>query len=234
MATQCWSMKGGCVLRITDVDECGNFSAAGTECSQVTTAGFVEIEFEPDVEEGEEILVRNACGDVCVFDPGKPSLKTVEVTFTFCVVDPDVFNIAAGYPKALDAAAEPNTVGFDVTDTVKNPAGFALEVWSPIVGQACTGATPASNYLLFPWLTNGIVGDFTIENDALQFTLTAASRIGNLWGTGPVGYDVQLDALEVPGPLVTPVPTNAHYRTLYTEAAPPEVTCGCQAMPSGS
>lgn len=235
MATQCWSFKGGCVLRVTRVDECGRFPDPGTPCSQLTTAGFVEIAFSPDVEEGEEILVRNACGDVCVFDPGCPTLKSVEIEFTFCVVDPDLFNITSGYPIVLDAATPTaNRVGFDVLETVQCPAGFALEIWSPVVGQACGTTNPASNYLLVPWASNAIVGDFTIENDAIQYTLNARTRINHDWGTGPDGYDVQSGVGGLAGPLITPVPANAHYRTMYVDQPAPAVICGCQPMPTGS
>ena len=78
---------------------------------------------------------------------------------------------------------------------------FALEVWagSP-AGDTCDnpGATGGTyGYFLLPFVQGGVVGDFTIENAEVTFTISGAATLdGNRWGQGL--YPVVLDSTGTP------------------------------------
>jgi len=104
--------------------------------------------------------------------------------------------------------------------------GFALEVWSGVPGVACSGAAGAFGYLLLPFLQGGVIGDFTIENAAVTFTVTGATtKDGNGWGVGP--HKVMPDAAGAPAVLPNPLDPDDHLVVLFTTIAPPAETDGC-------
>jgi len=197
-------------------------------CSTVVTDGFVSIEFSPEIAEGEDIEVRKADGTLCVSDQGCPELKWIELEAEFCLVDPDLFSMFTGYETVMDW--EGNAVGTRVSSEVECDAGVALELWTDIPGQVCgTTAAKPWGYFLLPWIKNGIISDFTIENDATTFTLTGRTQAGSLWGVGP--YDVDAtDATNKPGKLLTPIGPTDHMDMHLSTVAPPPAVCGCQEL----
>lgn len=226
MATECWSSIRGRTMRATRVDECGA-PVEGT-CSQVVTDGFISVELSPEIEEGEEITVRKANGSLCISDQGCPELKWINVEITMCLVDPDLFAFFTGYDLVLDYAGK--TVGNRVSSTVECDKGVALELWTDIPDQVCSATgVKKYGYFLLPWLVNGIVGDFTIENDALNLVINARTQVGSTWGVGPYNVD-PTDANNTPGPLQTAIGADDHLDMHLTTIAPPAAVCGCQAL----
>jgi hypothetical protein len=95
-----------------------------------------------------------------------------------------------------------------------------------VPGVACSGEQGGFGYLLLPCLQGGVIGDFTIENAAITFTVTGANtKDGNGWGSGP--YDVVADAGGTAGPLPSPLDPDDHLYVSFTTVAPPEETDGC-------
>jgi len=105
-------------------------------------------------------------------------------------------------------------------------SGFGLELWSNVPAAVCEpGQSVQYGYFLIPFLRGGVIGDFTIGNDAVNFTLSGAtSKDGSLWGVGP--YDVVQDENNLAGPLLEAVDTKDHLLVQLTGVAPPEPTCG--------
>jgi hypothetical protein len=213
-----FSTVRGTRMRVTLVDECG---IAGTGAGEsVVTDGFVTVSYSPEIEDRDEILLKNAGGAICVNDTTSPQLKWYNLEVEFCKVSPDLFALMTGQVVIddYDSAA----VGIEIGSTVA-AEGFALEVWTEIPGAACTGESKPYGYFLVPWAGEGIFDDFTIENDAITFTISARSFNQSQWGTGP--YDVQeADAGGTPGPLLTAVSSTAHLRLFKTLVAPPAVS----------
>src|SRR5688500_15274810 len=77
----------GSHLRIVAVDDCG-VPITGAGALTVVTKGFVQVAMEPDYEDGEEFVERNADGELCVNQKDKPSLKRLQLTVDWCEVDP--------------------------------------------------------------------------------------------------------------------------------------------------
>lgn len=221
----CYTMVRGRAMRVTRLNGCGAV-VMGPESSAVSD-GFVSIAFTANTEEGETINVTNAAGRPCVFDEPAPIFTGYTVEVTFCGVDPALYALMTGQSVVLNSDDE--AVGFQVNSDVNfDDSGFALEVWSNVPGAACEGGVTAYGYTLVPFMKGGVIGDFTIENAAVTFTLSGAkSKDGNGWGVGP--YDV-VDDGGTPGPLLEALPVKNHLHTQLTNLAPPTPECGAVAI----
>jgi hypothetical protein len=230
MPTTCWNSVRGRRMRVTRLDDCCAPPAPGTACSSLVTKGFVSVQYSPEIAEAEEIELKNAGGEVCVSDPGCDEVKWMNLQMNFCQVDPDLFSFITGYPLVLDWQG--NSVGNRVKKGTLCDTNFALEVWTEIPGAQCqTTGAKQYGYFLVPCITGGVIGDFTIENDALTLQFNAKSRSGSGWGTGP--YDVDAtDEANTPGPLLTPIEEDDLMDIHMTTIAPPEPECGCVALPA--
>jgi len=217
--TRCLSLVKGRRIRVTQLDGCGR-PVYGDD-SQVVSKGFISVAFTANTTDSDEISVTNAAGDICVFEPSVTSLTGYGVEISFCEVDPELFALVTGQPVVLGGDGT-TVIGFDVDPNISlENSNFALELWagSP-TGDACStaGAQGAYGYLLLPYLHGGILGDFTVENGAVTFTLTGANtKEGNAWGKGP--YPVMLSPTgvnEVQRATITGVPTGGTFTLTYS------------------
>ncbi|MGV2914545.1 hypothetical protein [Streptomyces alfalfae] len=206
-------------MRVTRVDGCGR-PVCGDDSSFITDC-FASVSMEANVEDGEDITFVAANGRQCGFKRGCPTLNGYDLTFTFFQASPELIEIMTGSPVYFDYAGAP--IGFDSCSIPCN-TGFALEVWTDVLGEdvcAEDAGEGAWVYFLLPWVTNGIIGDLELANEAVNLELTGATRAGGRWGTGP--YNVQgQDALATPGPMLTPLGPTCHRRMFITNIAPPE------------
>jgi hypothetical protein len=217
-------------MRVTRVDTIGR--PVPGPCSTVVTSGFVNVEMTAEIEEGEETTVRTAGGDLCVSERGCDQLKWINVSVEFCQVDPDLFSmINPTWTKLFDCNGE--TIGWEESHTYSCDAGFALEVWSDVTGYTPKdpNAQGAWVYYLLPFLVGGTLGDMTIENGAVTFTITGRTKKGSQWLNGP--YNVMCNPPDgACGPLITPFNPEAPRRIFLTTCRPPEAVCGCQPLSS--
>jgi hypothetical protein len=229
--TKCLSLVKGRRIRVTRLDGCGR-PIYGDD-SQVVSKGFISVAFTANTTESDEISVPNASGEICIYEAAVTSLVGYAVEIQFCEVDPELFALVTGQPVVIGADGS-TVVGFDVDTKISlENSNFALELWagSPS-GDACStaGASGSFGYLLLPFLRGGILGDFTVENGAVTFTLTGANtKEGNSWGVGPYD-DIMLDGTAAPGPMTTPVSTSVALRTMIVDLAPPADACGARPL----
>jgi len=215
-------------MRVTRLDGCGA-TVLGPD-SQVSSDGFISVALTANTDEGTAISVTNAAGKVCILDEPCPAFTGYGVEIEFCGVDPALIQLLTGQPIVTNAAGDTGT-GFRMnTDVDACESGFALEVWSNVPAAACdTAAGQAYGYFLIPFLKGGIIGDFTIGNDAVNFTMTGAnSKDGSAWGVGP--YNVTRDETNVAGPLNVAIDPADHLHVELVSVAPPDVTCGAGAL----
>jgi hypothetical protein len=227
MATKCFPLIRGRAMRVTRLNACGAVVLGPS--SVVASEGFISVALTANTEEGEAISQTNAAGNICVLDTPAPKFTGYGVEVQFCGVDPDLYALMTGQPVVVDGAGD--AVGFQVNSDVNlDDSGFALELWSSVPGAACDDSgDPNYGYFLIPFLKGGVIGDFTIENAAINFTLSGAqSKDGNSWDVGP--HDVLVDSGS-PSPLLEPVPTTNHLHVQVVTLAPPDTdTCGAQAL----
>lgn len=224
----CWSSVRSRVARITRLDECGR--ALVGACSLVFD-GYISIEYEMEIKEGEEIEVVKANGELCVSDKACDELKWINVTLSLCQVNPDLLATIAGYEAVTDFAGE--NVGNRIGKDILCDGGFALEAWTDVPGQPCTTTGGKQyGYFLLPWMKNAIITGFTLENDAATFEITARTQDGSLWGVGPYA-PINTNGANPPlaGPLATPIGPEDHLHMQLTTVAPPVVSPNCECVP---
>jgi hypothetical protein len=225
--SKCFSLVRGRVMRVTRLDGCGGV-VLGPD-SQVVSDGFVSVALTAQTDEGTAISVTNAAGKVCISDEPCPTFTGYDISVEFCGVDPALIDIMTGQPTVKDSSDV--AIGFRMNTAVDAcDSGFALEVWSNVPSALCApGQEGSFGYFLVPFVKGGIIGDFTIGNDAVNFTLTGAkSKDGSAWGVGP--YDVTRDDSSVPGPLLVAIDPNDHLNMELTTIAPPDAACGSVSL----
>lgn len=215
-------------MRVTRLNGCGGVTLGAD--SQVATEGFISVGLTANTEEGETISVTNAAGKICILDEPSPTFTGYTIEVQFCGVDPELFSLMTGQSVVMNASGtEPEGLrvnsGVDVNDS-----GFALELWSSVPVAACDESGDASyGYFLIPFIKGGTLGDVTIENGAINFTLSgASSKDGSEWGVGP--YDVVRDASGAAAPLNEPIDPKDHLHLQVTTVAPPVLTEGAAAV----
>lgn len=229
MPTTCWSPIRGRAMRVTKLNACGQWTA-GPKMT-VVSGGFVSVQLSMQYEDGEQTRKKNANGDICLSDPGKPALAQIDAEISFCGVDPDMYNIITGNPLVIDRNGD--AVGIRVGEKVESY--WALEVWTDVSGGDCgeDGAVPYG-YLLLPLLFGGRIGDMTVEETAMDLTLSSSTKRGSLWGAGP--YAVELHDAAVPedpaepGGLLEEIGPKDHMHLGLTLVPPPTEACGATAL----
>jgi hypothetical protein len=218
-------------MRATLVDECGG--PIGGLHSQIVTDGFISVAMTDNVESPDEFKKKTAGGNFCLNQRSSPELNWIEVAITLCQVMPELISFLTGARMIYDDAIPTNNaVGFGTDSDTYATASFALEVWTNLGrtrgGPACTGAGVRYGYLLLPWLIEGTLGDTTIENGPVEWTINTITSEGNDWGVGP--YNVVYNRLGVASPLLAAIPTTRHRHLQLTDLAPPASVCGTQAV----
>jgi hypothetical protein len=189
--------------------------------------GWVSAEFSPQTDEGEEISVRNAAGEVCVSVPACRTMTSIDVTIEFCSVDTDMFAIMMGRDPLVDENGV--GIGFDICD-LSCSAGFALEIWTGVhseSGCGIAGGDAQFGYFVLPWISSATLGDWTVEDGAVSFSITGSARSGSGWGRGP--YPVQ-GGPNGPQQLDPPLDPSCFGRLILTSVEPPVDACGCQEL----
>ena len=232
MVAQCHSVVRAPAARVTRLGPCGEILE--TACAYATTESFVDVTLAKVYQDRQDALQLNANGDICVDKPKAPILRWYEVTITFCQVDPELFNIVSAEPLILDDSLVPEAVGWCTLPNSASSSNFALEFWTGTEDEGCDDEDTIYGYGILPRVTQGTIGDVTIANGVINFTVNAITRPGNQWGTGP--YNVIINETGVnaglPAPLLVAIDPTAHKCFQWTKLAPPEGACGCQSLPA--
>lgn len=228
MVAVCQAPIQGTTMRVQSINSCGTPNAGS--CVSAVSTGFVSVEMQDQVDAGQEIVVMNAAGVMCVNEKSPKQLKWIDVTITFCNVDPELFGLITGSTLVLNDAAAPAAVGFQ-TRTSNYAAGqFALEVWTNVAYAQCVTVGTFSlvpfGYFLLPNIVEGTVSDLKIENGAISFAVAGRTKQGTNWTTGPktVLANMTTGAAEK---LLVALPSDTHRHLQWTYLAPPAGSCGC-------
>jgi hypothetical protein len=224
--TKCFPVLNGRRLRLTRLDGCGR-PVYGPD-SVVVTKGFISVALTATINEGQAVVVTLADGTDFINQPGVASLSGYGVVVTLAQVEPDAVSIGTGQEVYADYNGD--TVGFTVSkDITAVDTAFALEMWMGSPTDDCAeGAEGSFGYLLLPFVQGGVLGDFTVENAAVNFVISNAnSKSGTTWGVGP--YNVMMDDV-TPSPLPTPLTSSDFLLLVQVGVAPPEPFCGARPL----
>lgn len=228
--TRCYTPFKVPMTRHTLLDSCG--SVVESDCSTIATSGIITVEQAGTYEDREEFFVKNGDGVFCVQETNAPILKWIQLTLTYCNVDPELVNFLTGQTVVLSDADEPVAIGNVWRTNDAATVNFAFEAWNRVANQEDCDV-PLYVYGLWPWMVEGTMGDVTYSNGAANFQVIARTKVGSNWGTGPYSvYQSEATAtLGNPGPLPLAV-TSADHRMSFTTFEPPPVGgCGCTALP---
>ncbi len=173
MATKTFPLVRGRKMRVTRLDSCGR-PVYGPN-SQVVSDGFISVALTANVQEGEQITIVNAAGNTTVDDRPEAELMGYASEITLTAVNPDIVTMISGQSPVL---AGTDVVGFRMNkDVDASTFGFALEVWAGVPGDTCApgSVSEPSGYILLPFNKGGILGDFTVENAAVNAVITGAN-----------------------------------------------------------
>ena len=210
----------GRVMRLISLDVCGN-PITGASGLQVITKGFIQIQLDPQYEDGEQIRQKLADGSLCVNDDDDDEFTMMQLTVDMCGVCPSVEQIVNG-ARLLGTGAPVTGTGAAYGEGVIS-SRFSLEVWQNVTGRGnCDPATglPRYVYWSFPNVGHARRGASTIENAGLTMQFIAKTDgVGVLWGDGPGTL----------GPWAPAFVEGEHYLWNITTVAPPTIPANCGA-----
>lgn len=223
------------VIRVTTENSCGTVVTGAS--AMYTSGGLTTVAMAVNQEDRQDYFALNADAQPCITDTAPPILKWIDLTITFCQVDPQMITVLTGEPLVLDDSTTPVAVGWRTSVGSVNTVNFGFEGWTRIGGSAgCSSGGTNYGYFLLPFVTQGVLGDVTFENGAASFTVTAITNAGSNWGVGPYTV-IKSNAsatLGVPLPLLTAIGAKDHRHLQVTQLPPPPAVCGAQALPPGT
>lgn len=206
----------GTHMRIIALNDCG-VPVTGTSGMVVVSSGFVQVESEPDYEDGEEFFERTASGEPCVNQKDDPTLKRFGLTVQMCEVNVSALAYVIS-ARELTTGTPTTGTGFAVAEG--NPTNrFSLEVWQEVAGAGACDPSGNQRYIYNAWPNVGAtqLGTYTVENGRSTFEFTSETKgAASTWDT-LVGANFL--------PAGAFVDTDEHWVWNVTTTAPPTVAC---------
>lgn len=203
----------GTHLRIVALNACG-VPVTGTGGLVVVSNSFVQVEMEPQYEDGEEFFDRNAAGLPCVNQKDDPTLKRMNLTIQMCEVN---VSGTAYITSARELTTGTPTTGTGFAVAEGNPTNrYSLEVWQEVAGAGACDASGSQRYIYNAWPNVGAtqIGTYTVENAKSTLEVTSETRAAAaLWDTLigaswlPAGAFVDTDEHWIWNVTTTPPPT---------------------------
>lgn len=218
------------MYRMVKLDTCGN-PVTGTGSIQIVGKGFIQVQMEPQYEDGTEFFERTADGSVCVNQKDDPVLKRLQLTMDFCEIN----TTGASYMMSARELVVTNTgYGFAVAEGLSSNR-FSLELWQQVAGAGACDPSGLQRYIYhaFPNCGASKIGSYTVENDrgTLQIicetrAASTAANIGWLDGPGSVSW--------LPAGTVNQAGGGTgildHWLFNITTVSPPTAACSPQAI----
>ncbi len=210
----------GKVMRIISLDDCGT-PVTGSSLV-VVSRGFIQVQVEPQYEDGEQHRQRLADGTLCVNDDDDDELTNVMLTIDFCGVCPSISQVTNG--ARLLSESGPLTTGTGAA-YAEGPITerWSLELWQLVTGRGACDASGQQRYVYWAWphVRSGKVGSLTIANAALTMQIMAKTDAAS----------PQWDDIVAPAWLGTNVVNeDEHMLWNITTEAPPAIPSDCGAV----
>jgi len=172
----------GSVYRVVQLDACGN-PVTGTSGMQVVSKGFVQIQQDPQYEDGTEFFERTADGSICVNQKDDPILKRMMETIDFCEIN----QTAQSYMSSMYELTVGGTTGygFAMQEGIKSNR-FSLECWQQVAGSsACDPVTGLQRWIYNAWPNCGAskTGQYVIANARSTLQIICETRPGSTSAT---------------------------------------------------
>jgi hypothetical protein len=215
MANLCGASLQAVAFRVTQL--VGGAPVAGD--IMYVTDNLVKIDFNPEMEAGQEITTKNAAGNICVAYRTPDTMKRLTLSVEVCVPDPELEVLLTGGDVFREGVAPDGEVmGFSYPPLLAdpNPEGTSLEAWTRYVVD---GAQPPSQpymHWAFP-MAKLTKGNRTIDINAMGNVYDGFAIENPNWGDGPDGSFT--------------FPTDRVVQAMFTDQVPAS-QCGALAIPN--
>jgi len=219
MSICCPKSIKACAMRITRNNECDVALDPLVPNSRIQSSGFMEINLSPDVESGEDITTKNACGDICIRDKDCDRLKGFEVELKLCGVELPVIEMLTGATLLSDGNGGFAGAVMRESKSAACENSKSLEFWSKNADKGtCTVDGVVQNQYIHWVLPRSInweiSGGLNFTTAALEITLSGYAENNPLWFPSyagstfpsyvPGGGDPDGVPTGTPGPVLPP------------------------------
>lgn len=220
MASVCAAPIKGVVVRIVQLDVCGN-PVTGASSHQIVSNLFTQVQMTPQYEAGTDFFERTADGAIGVNQVDAPILKRMSNQVDLLSVDPDMMPYVLS-ARELTTTGPVSGYGFAMSEGTSS-AHYSLEVWQRVAGAGACQVGGVQNYIYNAWphCYNTQVAAYTVSNarSTLSFICdTAAASAQWLDGPGTTSW--------LPATGTTTALTTEHWLWNITTVAPPTPQCG--------
>lgn len=136
-----------------------------------------EATITPEVEKGEEDVVKNACGSICQVFEECDRLKTVTIEMNVCSLEPDLVTLLTG-GRSFASAGTTRGLEFPLpTDACQN--GTSAEFWQ-LAWSNTSQATLTGSLLYVHWIFPKVLwqwSDFKMEGKVSIFKFTGKAKV---------------------------------------------------------
>jgi hypothetical protein len=171
-------------IRVTALDFGGN-PAPGNP--MYVSDQLVKIDFNPDIESGQEISNRGASGNLCVVYRTPDLMKRLAIELELCVPDPELEVLLSGGRVYYDETDPLKVNGFEYPRLMTDPTpnGVSVEAWTRyIVDGAQPDAQPYMRWV-FPRMYLH-KGNRTIDINSMASVFSGYAIENAAWDDGPV------------------------------------------------
>jgi len=206
-------------VRVTALDFDGSPSPGN---NMYTSDQLTKIDFNPDMEAGQEVSNRGASGNLCVVYRTPDLLKRLTIELELCVPDPELEVLLSGGDVLYKVSAPTDVQGWAYPRLMTDPTpnGVSVEAWTRYIVDGAQDPQQPYLHWVFPrmYLRKG---NRTIDVNAMANVYDGYAIENPSWGDGPAndwpyasdkvvqaafasGLPViQTGTIKVPGPLAT-------------------------------
>lgn len=188
-----------------------------------------EATITPEVEEGEEDKVKNACGNICQVFEECDRLAGVTIEINVCSFEPDLINLLIGGRTFTSGGI---TQGFELpgpTDGCQN--GTSYEAWQ-LAWDNDTQKTNGASLLYVHWIFPRVlwqISDFKQEAKFTIYKFTGKAKVNpKITANGP------FDDWPTTSGIVAAGGMTGLGGAIFNDATIPVATCGLVNVPSSA
>lgn len=214
----CFSSAKLCVLRVARLNSaCACVSGA---TNGAVTSGIIRLQATPEYDTGQEYLLKNGCGDICVNFRDCDRLKRLNLSMELCTRDMELLEILTGGSIYTSTGT---TVGFSRRGTADTcPSPVFLEIWTRAIDATGTCVTPTYKWwrVVYPKATFTL-GESSFENGVATVQLTGFAEPNPLIAADGCWNDITLT-----------LDTDSPEHFFLQSSEPPTAVCGYTAVPA--
>jgi len=146
----------------------------------------MEVNLSPDVEAGEDITTKNACGDICIRDKDCDRLKGFEVELKLCGVPLTVIEMLTGATLLSDGAGGFSGLVMRESKAAACEPSKMVEFWSKNADKGACSVDGTTQNLWIHWVLPRSInwelsGGLNFTTGPLEVTLSGYAENNPLW-----------------------------------------------------